>query len=128
LEKGLKDGTLHPNIEKMRLAHEIVSIFHSPEAADAARKRWDEVFRGGKGIPDDIPQEILTAEERVVDILRRLKMVESGGEAKRLMEQNGVRLNEQPVTDPSAVVKPEMLPAVLQVGKRKFVRLVANGS
>jgi tyrosyl-tRNA synthetase len=128
LEKGLKDGTLHPNVEKMRLAHEIVSIFHSPEAADAARKRWDEVFRGGKGIPDDIPQETLSAEEKIVDILRRLKMVGSGGEAKRLMEQNGVRLNEQPVTDPSAVVKPDMLPAVLQVGKRKFVRLVANGS
>jgi tyrosyl-tRNA synthetase len=127
LEKGLKDGTLHPNVEKMRLAHEIVSIFHSPEAADAARKRWDEVFRSG-GIPEDIPQETLTAEEKVVDILRRLKMVGSGGEAKRLIEQNGVRLNEQLVTDAMAVVKLDMLPAVLQVGKRKFVRLVANGS
>ncbi|MFN8375155.1 MAG: tyrosine--tRNA ligase [Anaerolineae bacterium] len=126
LENGLRDGSLHPNIEKMRLAHEIVSIFHSPEAAEAARKRWNEVFRSG-GIPEDIPQEVITDEERVVDILRRLKMVASGGEAKRLMEQNGVRLNEQPVTDPTATIKPDMLPIVLQVGKRKFVRLVANG-
>jgi tyrosyl-tRNA synthetase len=51
-------------------------------------------------------------------------MVGSGSEAKRLMQQNGIRLNEQPVTDPQATVKPDMLPAVLQVGKRKFVRLV----
>ncbi|NWF68693.1 MAG: tyrosine--tRNA ligase [Chloroflexi bacterium] len=127
LEDGLRDGSLHPNIEKMRLAHEIVSIFHSAEAADSARKRWDEVFRGG-GMPEDMPQETLDKEERVVDILRRLKMVASGGEAKRLMEQNGIRLNEHAVTDPTTVITPDMLPAVLQVGKRKFVRLVKNGS
>ncbi len=127
LEDGLRDSTLHPNNEKMRLAHEIVSIFHSPEAADAARKRWDEVFRSG-GIPKDIPQETITAEERIVDILHRRKMVSSIGEAKRLMEQNGVRLNEQPITDPTAVITLDKLPAVLQVGKRKFVRLVSNGS
>jgi tyrosyl-tRNA synthetase len=55
-----------------------------------------------------------------------LKMVSSGGEAKRLIEQNGIRLNEQPVTDATASVTPDMLPAVLQVGKRKFVRLVGK--
>jgi tyrosyl-tRNA synthetase len=53
-------------------------------------------------------------------------MVSSGGEAKRLIEQNGIRLNEQTVTDAATIVSPEMLPTVLQVGKRKFVRLVAK--
>jgi tyrosyl-tRNA synthetase len=53
-------------------------------------------------------------------------MVDSGGEAKRLMKQNGVRLNQEPVTDPSAIVTLDMLPAVLQVGKRKFVRLISD--
>ena len=79
-----------------------------------------------EAMPEDMPEEPLTKAEKVVDILRRLKMVSSGGEAKRLMEQNGIRLNEQPVTDPMASVTPEMLPAVLQVGKRKFVRLVGK--
>lgn len=124
LESGLKSGALHPNEVKLNLAHEIVSIFHSPADAEAARQRWDEVFRGGSGIPDDIPEEPLAGEERVLDILRRLEMVSSGGEAKRLMKQNGIRLNEEPVTDAQATVTPEMLPAVLQVGKRQFVRLV----
>jgi tyrosyl-tRNA synthetase len=109
----------------MRLAREIVTIFHSADAAAAAQKRWDEVFRSHGGIPEDIPSETLAQPERVLDILRRLNMVSSGGEAKRLMEQNGVRLNEQPVTDTQATITLEMLPAVLQVGKRKFVRLVA---
>lgn len=128
LEEGLASGALHPNEAKMRLAREIVSIFHSPDDAQTAQKRWDEVFRSrdGSHIPDDIPEEPLAQEERVVDILRRLNMVGSGSEARRLMQQNGVRLNEQAVTDPMAMVKPDMLPAVLQVGKRKFVRLVGK--
>ena len=124
LEHGLSDGSLHPNEVKMRLAHEIVGIFFTPDDAEAAQKRWDEVFRGGSGIPDDIPEEVLSEDERVIDILRRLEMVSSGGEAKRLMQGNGVRLDEEPVTDAQAIVTLDMLPAVLQVGKRRFVRLV----
>jgi tyrosyl-tRNA synthetase len=126
LEKELASGTLHPNEVKMNLARKIVTIFHSAEAADGAQKRWDEVFRSHGGIPEDIPEEVLAEAEKVVDILRRLNMVGSGGEAKRLMQQNGVRLNEHPVTDAQASVTLDMLPAVLQVGKRKFVRLVAK--
>ncbi|MDL1899331.1 tyrosine--tRNA ligase [Anaerolineae bacterium CFX9] len=126
LQRGLSDGSLHPNEAKMRLAREIVTIFHSAEAAEAAQKRWDEVFRGGSGIPEDIPEAVIEAEEKVVDVLRRLGMVPSGSEARRLIQQNGVRLNEQPVTDIHAVITPVELPAVLQVGKRKFVRLVAG--
>ncbi len=89
LEQGIASGALHPNEVKMRLAREIVSIFHSPEAAEDAQKNWDEVFRGGSGIPDDIPVEVLSAEERIIDLLRRLEMVSSGAEAKRLIQQNG---------------------------------------
>jgi len=125
LQDGIASGTLHPNEVKMELAREIVSIFHSPEAAEEAQKRWNEVFRGGSGIPEDIPEEKLEAEERIVQILVRLKMVSSGAEARRLIEQNGVRLDGQAVTDVYASVKPESLPLVLQVGKRKFVRLIS---
>ncbi len=125
LEDGLASGGLHPNEVKMRLAREIVSIFHSPEAAEESQRRWDEVFRGGSGVPEDIPEATLAAEERITDILRRLEMVSSGAEARRLIEQNGVKLDGVPVTDLHAVIAPDALPTVLQVGKRKFVRLVA---
>ncbi|MBL8118614.1 MAG: tyrosine--tRNA ligase [Anaerolineae bacterium] len=124
LEQGIASGALHPNEVKMRLAREIVTIFHSADDAQAAQKRWDEVFRSHGGLPEDMPEESLAEAEKVVDILRRLNFVASGGEARRLMQQNGIRLNEQPITDPLAVINPDMLPAVLQVGKRKFVRLV----
>ena len=126
LEAQLASGELHPNETKMKLAREIVSIFHSPEDAQAAQERWDEVFRGGSGIPDDIPEESLADEEEVRDILVRLKMVGSRGEAKRMIQQDGVRLNEEKVDDVQARISPDILPAVLQVGKRKFVRLVKS--
>lgn len=124
LEAKLASGELHPNETKMKLAREIVSIFHSPEDAEAAQQRWDEVFRGGGGIPEDIPEEVLTAEEEIRDILVRLNMVGSRGEAKRMIQQDGVRLDEDKVSEIQATITLDMLPAVLQVGKRKFVRLV----
>ena len=124
LETELASGVLHPNETKMRLAHEIVSIFHGPLDANLAQKRWDEVFRGGRGIPDDIAEAILPNAEEIRDILVRLQMVGSKGEAKRLILQNGVRLNEAKVDSLQAMITPEMLPVVLQVGKRQFVRLV----
>ncbi len=126
LVTGLADGSLHPNEVKMNLARQIVSIFHSPTDAEAAQKRWDEVFRNksGSGIPEDIEELVLTETKRIVDLLRDLKMVASGKEAKRLMDQGGVRLNEQVVNSLDAALSPDDLPAVLQVGKRKFVRFV----
>jgi len=123
LEAGLQSGALRPNETKMRLARDIVGIFHSPAAATAAQTRWDEVFRGA-GIPQDIAEVPLPAAAEIRDVLLRLNMVRSRGEAKRLIQQNGVRLNDEKVESLQATVTPEMLPAVLQVGKRQFVRLV----
>jgi len=121
----LADGTVHPNEAKMRLAREIISVFHSPEDAEQAQINWDQVHRGGTGLPEDMPEETIAAEERVVDILRRLNMVSSGGEARRLIEQSGIRLDGAAINDVHAVITPGQLPVVLQVGKRKFVKLVA---
>ena len=128
LESQLSSGALHPNEMKMQLAWEIVSIFHSAADADAAQARWNDVFRSGSGVPEDIAEAELDSEEEIRDILVRLKMVGSRGEARRLIQQNGVRLNERKVESLQATITTEMLPAVLQVGKRQFVRLVeANG-
>lgn len=125
-DAGLKDGSVHPNEAKMQLARDIVSVYHSPADAEAAQKRWDEVFRNkaGAGIPTDIEEQPVAENERIVDVLRRLNMVASGKEATRLMEQGGIRMNETPVTDMRATISADDLPAVLQVGKRKFVKLV----
>jgi len=127
MEKGLADGSLHPNEVKMRLAREIVGIFHSPEDAEAAQKRWDEVFRsGGDGIPDDIPEATLSEATRVLDILRDNDMVSSGKEAKNLAKGGGIRVDGEQIDDVMHEIAPDMLPIVVQVGKRKFLRLTAE--
>jgi tyrosyl-tRNA synthetase len=124
LESGLASGILHPNEAKMRLAKEIVSIFHSPADAQAAQERWDKVFRsGGDGIPEDIPQVSLSGAKRILDILRDNEMVTSGKEAKRLAEGGGIRMNSEAVSDVEKELTTDMLPVVLQVGKRKFLRV-----
>ncbi len=122
LEGKLADGSVHPRDLKMNLAREIVSIFHSPEAAQDAEQDFVVKFQE-RGVPDDMPVEILNGAERVIDLLSRLEMVGSKGEAKRLMKNGGVRMDGEQVTDPGAEVDPGSLPVVLQVGKRKFVRL-----
>jgi tyrosyl-tRNA synthetase len=126
MNTGLADGSLHPNEIKMQLAREIVGIFHSPDSAQEAQKRWDEVFRSGNkdAVPADIPQETLTSDKKIVDILRDLKMVASGSEAKTLMGNDGIRKNGAVVKDIHAMVTMDELPVVLQVGKRKYVRLI----
>lgn len=128
LEAGLADGSKHPNEVKMSLAREIVGIFHSVDSAEQAQKRWDDVFRSKSkdAIPDDIPQEVLSETKKVLDILRDLKMVSSGNEAKTLIQNDGIRLNGELVKDLHATISTADLPCVLQVGKRKFVRLITQ--
>lgn len=125
LTTQIANGQLHPNDAKMRLAREIVSIYHSPQGAQDAQARWDQVFRSEKGgIPEDIAETMLAETDRVTNILRQLNMVASGKEAKRLIEQGGIKVNGETINDIMAEITPAMLPVVLQVGKRKFVRLV----
>ena len=127
LENALADGSLHPNDAKMNLARQIVTIFHGEEGAEAAQKRWDEVFRSkGDGIPEDIPEQKLTEETRVLDILRDANMVSSGKEFKQLVQNGGIRLNGDKLEDAQSSISPDALPVVVQVGKRKFLRLVSE--
>ncbi|MBN1963940.1 MAG: tyrosine--tRNA ligase [Anaerolineae bacterium] len=122
LEQNLTGGALHPRDAKMALAREIVSIFHNSDAAQAAEQDFIVKFREG-GVPEDIPVEALAEPERVVDIVTRLNLVGSKGEAKRLIKNGGIRRDGVAVADVSDEVMLDTLPLVLQVGKRKFVRL-----
>lgn len=126
LNQGLESGKLHPNEVKMALAREIVKIFHGEEGSESAQKRWDDTFRSkgdGDGIPEDIPEKILTEAERLINILRDNNMVSSGKEAKNLAKNGGIRVGGEKVDDISSEISPDSLPLVVQVGKRKFLRL-----
>ena len=129
IEGGLADGSLRPEVAKRRLAREIVRLYHGEEAADAAEARFDRVHREHE-LPTDVP-EVELPDEAVQDgkvwlprLLVVTRLASSNTEARRLIEQRGVRIDGEPVTDPDAELRrPDLVGRVVQVGRRRFVRL-----
>lgn len=119
LEKQIASGRLHPRDAKMKLAREITSIFHSEEAALAAQEAFVRLFQQ-KEAPQEMPVFTLRPGQTVVEVLLAAGLVSSKSEARRLIAQKGVRLDGAALEDGD---EPLERTGVLQVGKRKFVRL-----
>jgi tyrosyl-tRNA synthetase len=113
----------NPRDIKVQFAQEIVARFHS--AADAEKALTDFQTRAKGGIPDDVPEISLTIEGDSIGIAQLLKMaglVESTSEAYRAMEQGGVKIDSEKVSDRQLqLVKGQSV--VAQVGKRKFANV-----
>ena len=122
IEEALAQGTRHPRDVKMELAREIVSIFHTPAAAAEAEEQFKRVFQE-REVPEEMPEFAVAASINIVNLLVQAKLASSKSEARRLVEQHGVKLDAQTVDSIEAMVDIPA-PKVLQVGKRKFVRLV----
>jgi len=121
IEEAMGSGRLHPMEAKKKLAWEIVDVFHGNEGADRAAQHFEWVFQR-RELPIDMPRFALTEPMSIVDVISGSGLAASASEARRLVQQGGVRLDEQRVRDPGHLVPVEE--AVLQVGKRRFVRLV----
>jgi tyrosyl-tRNA synthetase len=129
IERGLADGSLRPAEQKRRLAREIVSLYHGEESSRSAEGEFDRVFRQHE-LPHDVA-EVRLPESAVRDgrvwlprLLTEIGLAASNGEARRLIEQGGVRVNGEPFTDPDAeLAAADLAGAVVQVGRRRFARL-----
>ena len=119
MENDINTGKTHPRDAKMELAREIVSIFYSDEEAVAAEEAFVRLFQQ-KETPDDMPEYKMQAGATVLDVLMGAGLASSKSEARRLIDQNGVRLDGETL-ERSDDVFPH--PGVLQVGKRRFVRV-----
>ncbi len=119
LEKDVASGALHPRDAKMKLAHEIVSIFYSEADAQSAEEAFVKMFQQ-KEVPDEMPDYQLESGQTVLDVILAAKLAPSKSEARRLIDQKGVRLDGD-VLERGDVAFPH--PGVLQVGKRKFLRV-----
>ena len=120
LEAGMVEGRLHPRDVKMKLAHEIVSIYHSESAAAQAEQEFVRVFQQGN-IPDEMPEYHLQPGQTVLDVMIVAGMVSSKSDGRRMIEQHAVRLDGQELDNPA---QPFPHPGVLQVGKRRYLRIV----
>ena len=119
MEKAVKAGTLHPRDAKMKLAREIVSIFYSDKEAQEAEEAFVRLFRQ-KETPDEMPEYEMKAGATVLDVLTRAGLVSSKSEARRMIDQKGVRLDGETLERGDEKFPH---PGVLQVGKRRFVRV-----
>jgi tyrosyl-tRNA synthetase len=120
LEQGLAEGRAHPRDVKMQLAREIVEIYYGEQAAAQAEQDFVQVFQQGSQ-PEDMPEFTYQVGLAVVDVLVASGLASSKSEARRLVSQNGVRLDGQILDDAN---QPFPHPGILQAGKRRFVRVI----
>jgi tyrosyl-tRNA synthetase len=119
---AVERGQVHPMEAKKKLALEIVSIFDGDKAADRAAAHFERVHQQ-RELPQDMSTHVLTGPTNVVDVIHGAGFARSKSEARRLVQQGAVKLDGERVSsiDVQIAVADE---GVLQVGKRRFLRLV----
>lgn len=123
VEKILKNKTQNPRDLKVELAKEIIKFYHSSEEADKAENEFNQIFRD-KQKPTEMPEiKLSKTEYNILDLLTEADLVTSKSEGRRLIEQGGVKVNDEAQSDAqkNIIIENGM---VLQVGKRKFVKIV----
>jgi tyrosyl-tRNA synthetase len=111
----------HPKEAKMRLAREIVTMYHSTEAATQAEENWTKTFSDG-GVPEDMLEISVSAGEKVSDKLVEAGIVASKSELRRLQE--GGAISEVGGDVHANVDSIDKRPIVLRIGKHRFVRII----
>jgi tyrosyl-tRNA synthetase len=112
----------HPKEAKILLGKAVVTDYYDKAAAQSAAAQFEKVF-AQKQLPDDIPEVVITdAAISVKQLLLTCRLVETGGEAKRMVAQGAVTIDGNQITDPNTQINPTT-GMTLQVGKRKFARL-----
>ncbi len=119
LETELAAGKLHPRDAKMKLACEVTGCFYGDEAAGRAQEAFVRTFQQHE-IPEEIPVYSLYAGQTVLDVLVASGLAASRSEGRRLVDQKGVRLDGEVLSEAQAAFP---RPGVLQVGKRRFLRV-----
>ncbi len=123
IQADLEQDRIHPMEAKKKLAWEIVDAFNGSDAADAAAAHFEKVHQAGE-FPTDMPTFAMTGPTNIIDLLVATALCKSKGEARRVVQQGGVRLDGEPVGSADTQIEPGE--AVLQRGKRHFVRLTAG--
>lgn len=122
-EKLMNHGKINPRDVKMRLAFEITKFFHGEDAALESQEQFVKVF-SKKELPEDMPTVHLDTDQvELVELLVNLNVAESKSQAKRLIQQGGVKLDGEKILDIHAKITLDK-EKILRVGKRHFFKLV----
>ncbi len=126
-KKQLREGKVNPRDIKMKLAYDIVRQFHDVNAARNAEQEFVRVF-SKRELPSEMETFAMNAPMPLVDLLVAAKFAPSKSEARRLIQQGGVKLNEEKISEMDAVIPPpaDGSEGILSVGRRKFVKLTKS--
>lgn len=124
LREAVRTGSAHPKTAKEELAHEMVSRYHSVDAADAARQGFNAIFADG-GVPADMPEHCCAQGEDSSPpvFLEAAGLVKSRGEAKRLIKEGALSLDGQRWDDAASLPQGSY---VVRLGKKRFLRLTVR--
>jgi len=124
LEKEMNDDKLNPRDAKLRLAGEIVEIYHGEENARVAREYFINTF-SKKEIPIDIAEFKIRGDAmKLIEILVQSKNATSLGDARRKIEQGGISINDGKIADAQILITKEYNGSVLRIGKLGFLKIV----
>jgi tyrosyl-tRNA synthetase len=124
---GLESNGVHPRDVKKRLAREIVNLYHGQSAAIIAEEEFEKVFKD-KLYPEEIKKIILKKDDLkegkiwLIKLIILSGIVDSKSEARRLVEQGGVRINGEKISDPHLDLTIEE-GMILKIGKLNFIKL-----
>lgn len=122
-ERLMRDGKINPRDVKMKLAFEITKFFHGEKEAEKAQEQFVKVF-SKKEVPEEMTVvDLDTDQVELVELLVKLNVVASRSEAKRLIQQGGVKLDGEKIIDIHAKIELDT-ERILRVGKRHFFKLV----
>ncbi len=123
--QAMETGKENPRDVKAKLAWELTRIVWGTEKADEAQMAFDKLFRA-REVPEDIPVKMRSHQPHaLVDVLVESGLVSSKTEARRQIEQGGIKVGDAVVKDVKATIVPTKEGIVIQKGKRHFVKIVA---
>lgn len=123
-QKELESAQVNPRDYKMTLARTIVAEYHSLDAANQAEQEFINIFQK-KGMPENIEEIIVNDGISLVDFIAEKALAQSKGEARRLIQGGGVKIDNEKVSDVAQKIEfKENESLILQVGKRKFAKLI----
>jgi len=125
IENKLIDPNFNPIVLKKQLGRDIITQYHSAEQAQQAQEEFENVFSKNK-IPDDIEEIKLTGDDigdQLIKLLTKYKLTASNGEARRMIKQGAVKINNDKVSDQEMLLK-DSGEYIVKVGKRRFAKFI----
>ncbi|UKS66692.1 tyrosine--tRNA ligase [Rossellomorea marisflavi] len=127
IKASLAAGQMHPRDAKMLLGRTIVRMYHGIGASERAQEQFISVFQKGS-MPDEIPELQWNGNEEIniLELLVNVNLLPSKSEARKMIKNKGVKIDGAKVEDPNLIVKVQE-GMTMQVGKRKFIKLLVEG-